>query len=266
MSLYHEPYSSSIISLRAPVVKDGRPKYNRNKGPEMIRKRTANGFLRPLRGPLAGALLFSSLAAAPILPGQAPYSPWWEIRLTVELKGDYALKCEGQPVSGEFAGRLRWEGRLEPDGDDFLLIEIKTEALEWRLREKSGPDGGQSVLDAPEVVRPTLRLNYVLREGDDIELDFEVGGTPIPLHPHPLALPLELARSSSGGGGRPDYSDFIRSGSNRIVLPATDLKRRRPERAFAWEWGRVERIDRDARTYVSIQSHSVEAVVAFVRH
>jgi hypothetical protein len=232
----------------------------------MLRKRTGQSCLRSLPGILAGALLLPGLAAGPVLLGQAAGSIWWEIRLTVEIKGDYALKCEGQPVSGEFAGRLRWEGRLEPDGDDFLLIEIKTEALEWRLRERSGPDGSRSVLVAPDAVRPTLRLNYVLRDGDDIELDFEVGGTSVPLHPHPLALPLELARSSSGGGGRPDYSDFIRSGSNRIVLPATDLKRRRPERAFAWEWGRVERIDRDARTHVSIQSHSVEAVVALVRH
>lgn len=232
----------------------------------MIRERLGQGFWRPVRGLLAGALLLPGLAAGPGLPGQAAGAPWWEIRLTVELRGDYALKCEGEPVSGEFSGRLRWEGRLDPDADDFLLIQVKTEALEWSLRERSGQGEAVSVLDAPEALRPVLRLNYVLRDGDDIELDFEVGGTSVPLHPYPLVIPLELARSASREGARPGYCDFIRNGSNRIVLPATDLKRRRPERSFAWKWGRVERIDRDARTYVSIQSHSAEAVVALVRH
>jgi hypothetical protein len=75
-----------------------------------------------------------------------------------------------------------------------------------------------------------------------------------------------MPRSAGLGGARPGYPDFIRSGSNRIALPAADLKRRRSERAFGWTWGRVERVDRDTLTSVIIQSHSAEAVVALVRH
>jgi hypothetical protein len=75
-----------------------------------------------------------------------------------------------------------------------------------------------------------------------------------------------MPRSAGLGGAKPDYSDFIQSGSNRIMLPDADLKRRRPERPFAWTWGRVERIDVDSVTFVVIQSHSAEAVVALVRH
>jgi hypothetical protein len=206
------------------------------------------------------------LAAGLVRAGPGPAPAWWEVRLTVSLKGEYAVKCEVGPVSGEYAGRIRWEGRLEPDADDFLLVHIRTEVLEWSLRERSGQGGTASLLEAPEASAPVLHLNYVLRESDDVGFYFEIEGTSVPIHERPLKIPLELPRSAGLGGAKPGYPDFLRKGSNRVVIPAADLERRKPERAFAWTWGRVERIDVNALTYVSIQSHSAEAVVALVRH
>jgi len=139
--------------------------------------------------------------------------------LTVELRGDYALKCEGEPVSGEFSGRLRWEGRLDPDADDFLLIQVKTEALEWSLRERSGQGEAASVLDAPEALRPVLRLNYVLRTGR-YRARTSRSRDGRPSAPVSLGDPSGARPSASREGARPGYCDFIRNGSNRIVLPA----------------------------------------------
>lgn len=229
----------------------------------MIRAGPGKGFLRGLRGPLAGTLLF---AAGLALAGPAPPPAWWEVRLTVALKGEYSVKCEGAPVSGEYAGRIRWEGRLEPDADDFLLVHIRTEVLEWSLRERSGQGEAASLLEASGASSPVLHLNYVLREAGRVEFYFDIEGASVPIHERPLKIPLTMPRSAGLGGAKPDYPDFIRSGSNRIALPAADLERRRPERAFAWTWRRVERIDGNSLTYVTIQSHSAEAVVALIRH
>jgi hypothetical protein len=186
--------------------------------------------------------------------------------LTVALKGEYAVMCRDAPVSGEYAGRVRWEGRLEPDADDFRLFHIRTEALEWSLRERPGGDGAADVLEAPPSSSPVLRVDYVLREDGEVGFYFEIEGTSVPIHARPLKVPLEMPRSAGLGGASPGYPDFIRSGSNRIAIPAADLGRRRPERRFAWTWRRVERFDVGALTYVTIQSHAADAVVALVRH
>jgi len=212
---------------------------------------------------MAGTLLF---AASLTLAGPAPPPAWWEVRLTVTVKGTYDLRGEAVPLSGEYSGRVTWEGRLDPDGDDFILVHIRSEALEWSLREKAGQGGAASVLDAPDTSRPRLRLNYVLREDGEVALDFEFEGTTVPLHELSIKIPLEMPRSARPAGITLGYGDFVLSGSNRIVLPASDLKRPRPERAFAWTWRRVERLDKDSRTFVAIQGHSAEAVVALVRH
>ena len=229
----------------------------------MIREGPGKGFLRGLRGPLAGAILFAACLA---VAGPVQPPAWWEVRLTITLKGEYSVKCEGAPVSGEYAGRIRWDGRLEPDADDFLLIHIRTEVLEWSLRESSGQGETASLLEASGASAPVLHLNYVLREADEVGFYFDIEGTSVPLHEHPLKVPLTMPRSAGLGGAKPGYPDFIRSGSNRIVLPASDLKRSKPERTFAWTWHRVERLDKDSRTFVAIQGHSAEAVVALVRH
>ena len=212
---------------------------------------------------MAGTLLF---AASLTLAGPAPPPAWWEVRLTVAVKGTYDLRGEAVPLSGEYSGRVTWEGRLDPDGDDFILVHIRSEALEWSLREKAGQGGAASVLDAPDTSRPRLRLNYVLREDGEVALDFEFEGTTVPLHELSIKIPLEMPRSARPAGITLGYGDFVLSGSNRIVLPASDLKRPRPERAFAWTWRRVERLDRGSRIFVAIQGHSAEAVVALVRH
>ncbi len=181
------------------------------------------------------------------------------------MQGTYSLRGEEVPLSGEYSGRLLWEGRLEPDGDDFILVHVRSEVLEWRHREKAARDGAESVLEAPETARPALRLNYVLREHGEVTFDFEIEGTSVPLHRRSIELPLEMPRSARPPGFMPGYRDYVLSGSNRVVLPASDLKRRRPQRTFAWTWRRVDSLDKGPLNFVAIQSHSAEAVVSLAR-
>ena len=230
--------------------------------------------IRRLSGPAALALFLAILLLGPALPasrpgsGPAGGSPWWEVRLTVAAKGGYSVKGGGAPVSGEYTCRAVWEGRLEPDEDDFLLVHLKTEILEWRLREKTVLAGRESVLEAPASPKPTLRLSYVLKDGWDVEFAFELGGISLPLHASPLAVALEMPRSSGRAPGRPSqaYGDFVCRGSSRIVIPEADLLKQAPGRVFSWDWRREKQFVREGRTFFVTQSHAAEAVLALTVH
>ncbi len=227
----------------------------------------AKGFFRRLRAPLAGAFLLTILSWGPAAAGRGPgkagdgTDPWWEVRLTVAAEGKYILRGDGPSVTGFYALEACWEGRLDPDGEDFLLTHIKTELPEWRLREGSGPAGRETVLEAPDSPSPALHMVYVLKDGHEVEFAFELGEIAVPLRPSSLTVPLELPRSC----GRA-YRDFVCRGSNRVVVPESDLVERSPERRFAWEWRSEEQILRKGRAFFVEQGHTVKATVALTRH
>ena len=174
----------------------------------------------------------------------------------------------GSPVSGEYTCRALWEGRLEPDDNDFLLIHVKTEILEWSLRERTGRPGQESVLEAPAAPKPTLRMDYVLKDGREVEFVFELGGISIPIHASPLAVALELPRSSGRAPGGPGqaYGRYVRRGSCRVVIPETDFLEQAPARTFAWDWRRDKQIANGGRVFDVSQSHAAETVVAITVH
>lgn len=232
----------------------------------MIRNGREKGSRRRRLAPLAGlALAAAAVAGGAGRPAPAGGPGWWEVRLSVEATGAFTVRGGGgAAVSGEYALRARFEGRLNPDGDDFVLVHIRTETPEWSLRTTSG--GGEAAAPG-EAPAPALRLNYVLREKDLIDLDFAFEDRTIPLPAGPagiaLELPVSARRTAPGRSG--DEGDIL-SGSNRIALPASDLARRRAERAFAWSWAGTKRVVAGGRAYMTVQSHSAEAVVGLVRH
>jgi hypothetical protein len=227
------------------------------------------GFARSVLGPLLGALLVLALAAALSFSRPTPGPSWWEVSLSVTVKGSYVIEGAEAPLRGEFTCRARWAGTLELDGNDFLLYHLKTEVLEWRLAEKSGLPRGESLLLAQEISEaPRLRLNYVLREGSGLRFDFEFREVSVPLHASPVKVVLEFPRSSgqavlSPGSG---YGSCVGSGSNRVLLPGSDLERRAAERKFSWEWRRAKRLAGDSGIFLVTQHHTAEAVVVLVAH
>lgn len=229
----------------------------------------ANGFARRFFGSLAGAALFLGLPGALPLSPRSPGPAWWEIRLSVTVKGAYTVKGGGAPVSGEFTCRARWEGTLERDGNDFFLYHLRSEVPEWSLVEKASPPKGESLLVASDSSeRPLLRLNYILREGRDLRLDYEFREVSIPLHASPAKGSLEFPRSSGPGPLSPgsSYGDFVSRGTSRVVIPESDLERRVSERTFSWDWQREKRVAKDSGTFLITQRHVVEAVVTLVAH
>ena len=227
------------------------------------------GFTRRARGLLAGILLVLALATVLSFSRPSPGPSWWEVSLSVTVKGSYVIEGGEAPLHGEFTCRARWAGTLELDGNDFLLYHLKTEVLEWRLAEKAGRPGGESLRLAQETSEgPRLRLNYVLREDSGFRFDYEFGEVAIPLHASPVKANLEFPRSSghvalSPGSG---YESRVSRGSNRIVIPGSDFERRSAERTFSWDWQREKRIVGGSGTFLLTQRHTAEAVVALVAH
>lgn len=225
---------------------------------------------RSLRALAAGAFLLLGLAPGPAAPGpRTDGGPaWWSVRLVVSLEGEYRFG-DGTPdagrktVTGTYAYRARWEGRLEPDEDDFLLVHLKTEVLEWRLNERTESGDRMTLVETTDIPAPDLRLNYVLREGKAVAFDFGLeGAVAVPLLAAGAGTRLSLPRTaappeSSAGGG---YDAGVTKGSNHVVLTAGDLTRRRVERAFSWEWAGGILPD-GARSRFS-DRHAVKAVVA----
>lgn len=185
------------------------------------------------------------------------------------VKGSYVLEGGLAPLRGEFTCRARWAGTIESDENDFLLYLLKTDVPEWRLAEKAGLPKAESMILVQETSEaPRLRLNYVLREGSDLRFDYEFKEVSVPLHDSPVKANLEFPRSSGHmalvpGSG---YESRVSRGSNRIVIPGSDLGRRSAVRTFSWEWQREKRITGDAGTFLLTQSHTAEAVVSFVAH
>lgn len=244
--------------------------------------------------PLAGALGLICLAAAAARPSGRPGQarpgprpsvsdqsgrpsgepqgrsrPWWEVGVIVSVKGEYAVRGAEAPYAGSYSFRARWTGRLELDGDDdFLLVHLGTEVLDWSLREKARKSGRESVLEAAEGPKPALRMGYLIKDGTEVEFVFGLGGVAIPLHAPELGLALELPRTSARQPGLPGrgYGDFVRRGSCRVAVPEKDFVAQPPERRFAWDWEREREFVRDGRTLTVAQSHTVETVVVLVVH
>lgn len=218
--------------------------------------------------PVIGALGLLGLAAAAALShGQPAKAPRWEVGLTVAIKGEYTIRGGGSQVGGTFAYRARSSGRLELDQDgDFLLLRLGTEVLEWRLRETARTGGRESVLEAPPAPKPALRLDYLFKEGAEVEFVFGLEPVSIPLHHFGLVSVLELPRAAAKRPGPPgpSYADCVCRGSCRIAVPAEDFVEPVPERRFSWDWRRERQHLRDGRVLTEIQSHTAEAVVTVV--
>ena len=227
------------------------------------------GLARRVLGPLAGALLVLALAAALSFSRPSSGPSWWEVSLSVTVKGDYVIEGVGTLLRGEFTCRARWAGTLESDENDFLLYYLKTEVLEWQLAEKSGPPKGESLLLAQETSEtPRLRLNYVLQEGSDLRFDYEFREVSIPLHASPVKANLEFPRSSGHAALSPGsgYGNCVSLGSNQVIIPGSDLERRAAERTFSWEWQGEKRIAGDSGTFLVTQHHTAEAIVVLIAH
>jgi hypothetical protein len=210
------------------------------------------------------------LAAIALLSplGPAQRAPWWEARLALTVRGDYAVKAPNVSFTGEFTYSARWAGTMERDGPDLLLYHSRTDEVEWEIREKDVQPGGTRILSEKNVPeRPGLRVNYVLRLDRELLFDISVEGFKIPLGVSPDRFDLDLPCSQEhGGAAAGGYDDFVTRGTNRIAVGPDALEKWSLERSFSWNWKRERWTAAGSGTLWLAGSHRVTAVVTIIRH
>ena len=214
--------------------------------------------LRRLSGALLWALLLACLApelspaAACPQDVQAGSSAWWEVRLVVTAEGEYSVKGGPTPVAGTYACKASWEGRLEPDGEDFLLVHLKTEILEWRLRETSRPGRARERPRAPRRGQAGVphELRAQGRAGGRVRLrDQRLSGALARVRGLGAAGAAPLVEPdgrASGAGATAISSVAARAGSSS---PRPTSRGRGPSARFPGTGGRTGRSSRKAGSF-----------------
>jgi hypothetical protein len=219
----------------------------------------------PVAGSALVVLLF--LAAAGGAARLHPGPPWWEVRIDLAVRGEYTIKDFGVTFAGQFSGRTRWHGSMEPDGPDFLLYYTTADVPEWEIVEKTAlPNATRIVTQKADTQKPRLRVNYIIRQGDDLRFDFEVDGVLVPLSDSPEKFKLVLPRSKECFGEGTGYGESISKGNNLVAMGAEGLESGHAEKSFSWEWKRQHWTVREKGAAFVADFHKVTVTVTLIRH
>jgi hypothetical protein len=220
----------------------------------------------PVAAALAlGAAFFAALAW-PQQPKPAD-PPWWDVKMIVEGRGDYAVRTDNVTFrySGSFAFTFAWSGTLQKDDEDYLLVHKTCQLTDWRIEERGTFNEAVTTLTTADIGdKPELKVGYILKKDGNLHIAFEVAGFDVPKLAGSDAFPLVLPVSAEGGGaaGGRKYDLFVKSGSNKVVLNEKALARGPEEKTFAWTWknqGWAQKRDENV-----FQSSSHEARVRIV--
>lgn len=192
----------------------------------VLRSRQAEAIL------LAGACILS-VSAVSSIPQDA-----WNIRMTITVKGEYALEGWGH-ASGRYQMRFVWTGGLETDEDDYLLVHGRSDLEEWKAEESvAGPDGIRPLTTGDFGEKPELKVAYVLRKDGVLHLNFLVRGFDVPRSRPAGAFYLHLPASAENSD-RPaglNYNLFVKTGTNAVVLDDPRSSSQTQEKKFHWTW------------------------------
>ena len=213
-------------------------------------------------------LLFLQVRApstSPPDPGQTPR--WWEVSLNLKTDGDYKLDEGGPAFVGHFSFAIRWTGWLEKDDHDYLLYRLDCRLCDWEAQETSSLTESTGVLTTNDFrERPAFVLKYIIREGDDLHLDFIVDRMAVPQARPEDAFPLLLPSSETNGQqeSQVDYNACVIKGSNRVEVPESAIYAGPVVQTYTWEWKHQQWLPKERRTVFTSQSHKVEVSLSII--
>jgi len=220
-------------------------------------------FFLPL---LAGLFLRPGLPSAS--PAGSRLSPrWWDVNLSLKTQGDYRWDEGGPAVVGHYSFAVRWTGWLEEDDHDFLLYRLDSRLNDWEAQETSSLTESPAVLTTKDFrERPVFILKYIIREEEDLRLDFLIEPLAVPQGRAEDAFPLLLPSSEQNGQHEMeiDYNACVIKGSNRIELPESAIYAGPVEKTFTWVWKHQKWLPLDRRTVFASQSHKVLITLSVV--
>lgn len=215
---------------------------------------------------LAGLFLRPGLRSAP--PGDRLFSPrWWDVSLSLKTEGDYRWDEGGPSIVGHYSFVVRWTGWLEEDDHDYLLYRLDSRLNEWEAQETSTLTESPAILTTKDFrERPVFSLKYIIREEQDLRLDFLTEPLAVPQSRAEDAFPLLLPSSGQNGQREMevDYNACVVKGSNRVELPESALYAGPVEKTYTWTWKHQKWFPLERRTVFASQAHKVRLTLSVV--
>jgi len=221
---------------------------------------------------LLPALVLTFLPArAPTVsaPDSIQTPQWWEVSIDLKTDGDYRLDEGGPTFEGRYSFAVRWTGWLEKDDQDYLLYRLDCRLLDWKAQETASRTEYPGFLTAEDFrERPAFALKYIIRDGEELRLDFTVDQMAVPQARQEEAFPLLLPSSEQNGQRESEinYNAHVIKGSNRVELPESAIYAGPVERTYTWAWKHQEWLPQTPRTIFTSQSHKVEVYLSIIPH
>jgi hypothetical protein len=196
-------------------------------------------------------------------------SPWWEIKMTITVKGEYRQDAREANHSGTYAFAVAWTGSIEKDPDDYLLYHNDYELMNWEAHERAAyPQEIKALTTQDFLDKPALKVNYILRKDDVLVFDFFIEGFDVPLSSAPehfrLPLPASAENTNSSSGG--SYNPHVQTGSNNVFLEEKQLSKGPLEKTFAWTWKNQAWVQQMDNSIFQSSSHAVQVKVSVTPH
>ena len=219
---------------------------------------------------LLGALVIVSLSArapsfSPRHHRQEP--PRWEVTIQLKTEGDYKLDEGGPTFVGRYSFSILWTGLLEKEEDDYLLYRLDCRLGDWEAQETASLQETSEFLTAEDFrQRPNFVLNYIIRKGRDLHLDFITDPMSMPQAHPDEARPILLPSSEQNGQreGLIDYNAHVVKGSNQVKIPESAIYAGPVSRTYNWTWKHQQWLTLGTKTAFASQSHEAEVSVSII--
>jgi hypothetical protein len=224
---------------------------------------------RRLLLPALVLLLLQARAPSISRPDHSQIPQWWEVSINLKADGDYKLDEGGTSFVGHFSFVIRWTGWLEKDDHDYLLYRLDCRLCDWEAQETSSLTESPGVLTTSDFrERPDFALKYIIRDGNDLHLDFIVDRMAVPQARPEDAFPLLLPSSETNGQreSQVDYNACVVKGSNRVELPESAIYAGPVAKTYTWAWKHQQWLPKERRTVFTSQSHKVEVSLSIIPH
>jgi len=218
-------------------------------------------FTVPYLLPSAYSLLFS--------PSDQALPLWWEIKILLISNGNYKVDEGNSSYSAHYSFTLLWTGCMERDNGDYLLYYENSELISFEAEEKGiFPESTKIICTDDFQDKPSFKLNYILRKGENLHFDFFVKSFLIPKNEskRKYQLSLPASKENSRRSSEIDYNLYVSKGSNLIFLVEKGIYLDTVKKKFAWKWKyQKPHIPRSMLAFFSY-SHDVKVEISIHPH
>lgn len=192
---------------------------------------------------------------------------WWEIKILLISNGNYKVNEENSSYSAHYSFTLLWTGCMERDNGDYLLYYENSELISFEAKEKGIFPESTKIIGTDDFQdKPSFKLNYILKKGENLHFDFFVRSFIIPQNEseHKFQLSLPASKENSRRSSKIDYNLFVSKGSNLIFLKEKEIYLNTVKKKFAWKWKyQKPHIPRSMLAFFS-NSHDVKVEISIL--